>query len=213
MHDMRGSQGGSGGRVASQGTVGERGVALLTVMIVMLLMLVLAIAAISVSGLETRMSGFVSTKEALSTAAESCEGTAVNIIQQALYYGEVRSEFLDDATPAGPIPAANRATLFSEISGQPLPAPPAAANTIGENFGDNPSSAPNLRLTSIPGVTVKGDIDRLYKRRKEGSGDLKEIVYRITCIATNTGTGTANTVTSVYSCTVGETCMKQIGAS
>jgi len=190
----------------------QRGVALLTVMIIMLLMVVLAISAITVTGLETRMSGFVSTKEAMSTAAESCEGTAVNIVQQTLYYSQIKPEFLDNATPPGPIPASNSAILYSEISGQPLP-PPAPANTIGENYSDNASSAPNLRLTSIPGVTVNGDIDRLFKRRKEGAGELKEIVYRITCIATNTAAGTMSTITSVYSCTVGETCMKQINAS
>ena len=191
----------------------DRGMALLTVMIIMLLMVVLAISAITVTGLETRMSGFVATKEAMSTAAESCEGTAVNIIQQTLYYGELRPEFLDNATPAGPIPAANSATLFSEISGQPLPTGVAPPNTIGENWTDNPSTAPNLQLTNIPGLTVNGDIDRLFKRRKEGSGELKEIVYRITCIASNAAAGTSSTVTSIYSCTVGETCMKKIGAS
>ncbi len=203
----------TGVRRAGQERGDERGVALLTVMIIMLLMVVLAISAITVTGLETRMSGFVSTKEAMSAAAEACEGTAVNIIQQTLYYSEIKSEFLSTATPAGPIPAANSATLYSEISGQPLP-PPAAANTIGENYNDSAADVvPNLTITSIPGLTVKGDIDRLFKRRKEGAGELKEIVYRITCIASNAAAGTTSTVTSVYSCTVGETCMKQIGAS
>jgi Tfp pilus assembly protein PilX len=202
----------TGVRLANQDRGDERGVALLTVMIIMLLMVVLAISAITVTGLETRMSGFVSTKEAMSAAAEACEGTAVNIIQQTLYYSEIKSEFLSTATPSGPIPAANSATLYSEISGQPLP-PPAAANTIGENYNDNAASAPNLIITSIPGLTVNGDIDRLFKRRKEGAGELKEIVYRITCIASNAAAATTSTVTSVYSCTVGETCMKQIGAS
>jgi Tfp pilus assembly protein PilX len=191
--------------------MGERGVALLTVMIIMLLMVVLAISAITVTGLETRMSGFVNTKEALSTAAESCEGTAVNIIQQTLYYSEIKSEFLSSATVPGPVPASNSAILYSEISGQPLPSP-APANTIGENYNDDAASVPNLTM-SLSGATVNGDIDRLFKRRKEGSGELKEIVYRITCVATNTAMGTKSTVTSVYSCTVGETCMKQIGAS
>ena len=119
----------AGVRLANQDRKGERGVALLTVMIIMLLMVVLAISAITVTGLETRMSGFVSTKEAMSTAAESCEGTAVNIIQQTLYYSEIQPQFLSTATPSGPIPASNSAILYSEISGQPLP-PPAAANTI-----------------------------------------------------------------------------------
>ena len=51
----------------------------------------------------------------------------------------------------------------------------------------------------------------MYKHLKEGQGELKEIVYRITCVATNVATGSASTVTSVYKCTVGDTCMKQIG--
>ena len=103
----------------------QRGVALLTVMIIALIMTILGIAAITVSGLETRMSGFVRTKEVVSTAAESCEGTAVNIIQQTLYYGLIQPAFLDNAATPGPIPASNSATVFSEISGQPLPSPPA----------------------------------------------------------------------------------------
>jgi Tfp pilus assembly protein PilX len=189
----------------------QRGVALLTVMIIALIMTILGIAAITVTGLETRMSGFVRTKEVVATAAESCEGTAVNIIQQTLYYGLIQPAFLDSATPPGPIPASNGATIFSEISGQPLPSPPAPANTIAENYNDSATSAPNLQLTNIPGFTVRGDIDRMYKHLKEGQGDLKEIVYRITCVATNVATGSASTVTSVYKCTVGDTCMKQIG--
>jgi Tfp pilus assembly protein PilX len=198
-------------RMISTGVGTQRGVALLTVMIIALIMTILGIAAITVTGLETRMSGFVRTKEVVSTAAESCEGTAVNIIQQTLYYGMIQPVFLDSASPAGPIPASNSATLFSEISGQPLPSPPAPANTIAENFNDSATSTPNLELTNIPGYRVQGDIDRMYKHLKEGQGDLKEIVYRITCVATNVATGAASTVTSVYKCTVGETCMKQIG--
>lgn len=185
--------------------------ALLTVMIIALIMTILGIAAITVSGLETRMSGFVRTKEVVSTAAESCEGTAVNIIQQTLYYGLIQPQFLDNAATPGPIPASNSPTVFSEISGQPLPSPPAAPNTIAENYNDSAATAPNLVLTNIPGYTVRGDIDRMYKHLKEGQGELKEIVYRITCVATNVATGSASTVTSVYKCTVGDTCMKQIG--
>jgi Tfp pilus assembly protein PilX len=180
-------------------------------MIIALIMTILGIAAITVTGLETRMSGFVRTKEVVSTAAESCEGTAVNIIQQTLYYGLIQPAFLDNATPPGPIPVSNSATVFSEISGQTLPSPPAPANTIAENYNDSATTAPNLQLTNIPGYTVQGDIDRMYKHLKEGQGDLKEIVYRITCVATNVATGAASTVTSVYKCTVGDTCMKQIG--
>jgi len=200
-------------RMADRAQVNERGMALLTVMIIMLIMTVLGIAAITVTGLETRMAGLVRTKEAAATAAESCEGTAINIIQQTLYYGLLQPAFLDSATPAGPVPASNSTTLFSEISGQTLPSPPAAANTIAENYNDVATTAPNLMLTNIPGYAVNGDIDRLFKRYKEGSGTLKEILYRVSCVATNVAVGSASRVTSVYSCTVGETCMKQIGSS
>jgi hypothetical protein len=156
------------------------------------------------------MAGFLRTKEVAASAAESCEGSGVNIIQQALLLGQLPAAFLDTATPAGPIPAGNSATLFSEIAGQPLPSPPFTANTIAENHTDTPGGSPNLQLTNIPGYTVRGDIDRLFKRYKEGSGTLKEIVYRITCVSTNVATGIGGAVTSVYSCTVGDTCMKQI---
>jgi Tfp pilus assembly protein PilX len=187
--------------------------ALLTVMIIMLIMTVLGIAAITVGGLEGRMAGSVRTKEVAAVAVQSCEGTAVNIIQQTLFYSEIKPEFLSTASPPGPIPATNSATLYSEIAGQPLPSPPAAPNTVAENYGDSASVAPNFTLLNIPGYTVNGDIDRLYKHKKEGSGTINELVYRITCVATSGAAGTTSTATSVYSCTVGETCMKQIGQS
>ncbi len=198
-------------RAVEQEVLNEQGVALLTVMLLMLMMIVLGITAFTVTGLDNRMAGLLRTKEVAATAAESCEGTAVNIIQQALFLGQIPAEFLDNATPAGPIPASNSTTLFSEISGQPLPSPPFTSNTIAENHTDSASASPNLQLLSIPGYSVKGDVDRLFKRYKEGSGTLKEIVYRITCVSSNVATGIGGTVTSVYSCTVGETCMKQIG--
>ena len=200
------------GRMAHRACTSERGMALLMVMIIMLIMTVLGIAAITVGGLEGRMAGSVRTKEVASVAVQSCEGTAVNIIQQALFYSEIKTEFLSTASPAGPILASNSATLFSEIAGQPLPSPPAAPNTIAENYGDIASVAPNFTLLNIPGYTVSGDIDRLYKHDKEGT-PIKELVYRITCVASSGAAGTTSTATSVYSCTVGETCMKQIGQS
>jgi Tfp pilus assembly protein PilX len=193
----------------------QSGIALLTVMIIALIMTVLGIAAITVTGLETRMSGFVRTKEVVSTAAESCEGTAVNIIQQTLLYGgsSINSVFLDSASTPGPVPATNSVVLLSEIMGQRLPSPPAPANTFGDNWTDTPSSAPNLQLTNIPGYTVKGDIDRMYAHAKPGNQDMTEFVYRISCMATNSATGSSTTITSVYKCTMGDTCMKQIGGT
>jgi Tfp pilus assembly protein PilX len=201
-----------GSNMPCQPLKNQCGVALLTVMIIGLIMTILGIAAITVSGLETRMSGFVRTKEVVTTAAESCEGTAVNIIQQVLLNGPLNSVFLDSASPPGPVPASNSAVLLAEIKGQLLPTPPAPANTYGENWTDTPATAPNLQLTNIPGYTVRGDIDRMYGHPLVHNGtDTSEFVYRISCMATNAATGSSITVTSVYKCTLGDTCTKQIG--
>ena len=62
----------------------ELGIALLTVFLMILLLTVLGIAAITITGLENRMAGFFRTTEAAATAAQSCEGTAANIIQQTI---------------------------------------------------------------------------------------------------------------------------------
>jgi hypothetical protein len=192
----------------------QQGVALLTVMIIAVIMTILSIAAITVSGLETRMSGFVRTKEAVSAAAESCEGTAVNIIQQVLLYGVINPVFLDSASTPGPIPASNSAVLLSEIKGQVLPSPPAPVNTFGDNWTDTPAASPNVRLTNFPGYVVNGDIDRMYAHLKQdNTTEITELVYRISCAATNAATGASITVTSVYKCTMGDTCVKQIGGS
>jgi hypothetical protein len=192
----------------------QQGVALLAVMIIALIMTILGIAAITVTGLESRMSGFVRTKEVVSAAAESCEGTAVNIIQQVLLYGVINPTFLDSASTPGPIPASNSAVLLSEIKGQVLPSPPAPANTFGDNWTDTPGAAPNVRLTNFPGYVVNGDIDRMYAHLKQDNQtEITEFVYRISCAATNAATGSSITVTSVYKCTMGDTCVKQIGGS
>lgn len=162
-----------GVRLANRDREGERGVALLTVMIVMLLMVVLAISAITVTGLETRMSGFVSTKEAMATAAESCEGTAVNIIQQTLYYSEIQPQFLSTATPR-------------DRFQHPI-VPPSTARFL---VNHSPSCGCEHNWRKLRGqcrlcaesdhhehsrVTVNGDIDRLFKRRKEGAGSSKRL--------------------------------------
>ena len=51
------------------------------------------------------IAGSVRTKEVASVAAESCEGTAVNIIQQTLFYSEINAHFstmrLPRADPCG----------------------------------------------------------------------------------------------------------------
>jgi Tfp pilus assembly protein PilX len=194
--------------------VNQNGMVLLTVLVIMVVMTITGIAAITVTGLENRVAGFARTGEAASTAAESCLGTAANIIQQIYDIGSVPASLLNDATPAGPIPQTNQTILTQEIVGQL------------DNHTDDINTAPNTFIV-VNGFTVRGDIDRLYARPKAGgalqshaafegtgagaaSGGI-DILYRIDCIATNTVTNTNSRITAIYACTVtGESCQKQL---
>lgn len=193
----------------------QQGIALLTVLLLMLLMTVLGIAAITVTGLENRMAGFFRTAESAAAAAESCEGTAANIIQQTIAPpGQLPGSFLSSAVPAGPV--LDGPTLQSEITGATLPSPPAAsAGLPSENYSDTASTVPPNLTLNVNGFTVNGDIDRLFIHNKPGMDPTKEggqeILYRITCVASNTATGTSSTVTSVYGCTFYSTgCYKKL---
>jgi len=62
----------------------EEGVALVTTLVIMLIMTVLGVGAVAVTALENRIAGFQRTGESATSAAESCVGTSVNIIQQTL---------------------------------------------------------------------------------------------------------------------------------
>ncbi|MBA2485775.1 MAG: hypothetical protein H0V35_06705 [Nitrospira sp.] len=189
---------------------GEQGIALLTVLLMLLILTVLGIASITVTSMESRMAGFFRTTEAVVAAADSCEGLAANIIQQTLTApGVLPASFV---APVGPVPAANASTLYSEIYGYDLPSP-APANTPAVNFSDTGNTAPNFVMTNLPGFTVNGDIDLLYSHSKNGQGTgvpATEHVYRITCMASNPATGSNSTVTSVYGCLDGDTCVKKI---
>ncbi len=160
------------------------------------------------------MAGNVRTGEAGASAAESCMGTAVKIIQQTMDQGQLPSAFLSTANPAGPVPSSNQATLFAEIMGQ------------NDNDADAADTAPNLTLT-VNNYTVNGDIDRLYAQPKPGSSQQFaagyegvaggagsggiDIIYRIDCSATNTATNTKSRITAVYACSVnGESCQRKI---
>lgn len=183
----------------------QQGIALLTVLLMLLILTVLGIASITVTSMENRMAGFFRSTEAVVAAADSCEGLAVNIIQQTKTApGVIPASFL---APTGPIPAANAPTLWSEIMGSTLP-PPAPANTQAENFADSATTDPNLVMTNLPGFTINGDIDLLYSHQKDGT-PASEHVYRITCVASNPATGSNRTVTSVYGCLDGDTCIKK----
>jgi Tfp pilus assembly protein PilX len=192
----------------------QRGIALLTVLMMLMILTVLGIASITVTSMENRMAGFSRNTEAVVAAADSCEGVATNIIQQTLAPpGVLPPTFL---APVGPVPTANaNATiLWQEINGMsPLPSP-APPGTFAENYADSPATAPNFVMTNLPGFTISGDIDRLYSHIKggqqaNGGGVANEFVYRITCLATNPATGSSSTVTSVYGCLQGDTCVKK----
>jgi type IV pilus assembly protein PilX len=190
----------------------QLGIALLTVMLMLLILTVLGIASITVTTMENRMAGFFRSTEAVVAAADSCEGLAANIIQQTLSPpGILPAAFV---APAGPVPAANATTLYAEIYGYDLPSPPASANTPAYNYTDVASATPNFVMTNLPGFTVNGDIDLLYSHNKSGQGSGAsasiEKVYRITCMASNPATGSNSTVTSVYGCLDGDTCVKKI---
>jgi Tfp pilus assembly protein PilX len=202
---------------------GERGVAMLTVLMVMLMMTVLGIAAITVSALENKIAGLQRTTESAAQAAESCLGTSANVIMQTLLPengNTIPTALLDNASPAGPVPNGNKTILENEIIGNP------------ENSGDVPSgtgAVPNIvmpaALMPLGGYTVTGDIDRLYVKQKAGTGQIQfagyetvsgggsgnvDIYYKVTCVATNTATGTEGRVSAIYACTLNsDGCQKQ----
>jgi Tfp pilus assembly protein PilX len=196
----------------------EQGVAMLTVLLVMLMMTVLGIAAVTVTGLENRMAGFMTSMEGATAAAESCAGTGVNMIQQTIdpYVGAgaLPTAFLSNATPAGPVPQTNATVLNQEIMG---------SSDNNADFADGTGAVPNI-VQTVGAFTVNGDIDRLYIKGSPGSGmqqfagyegtgssavGSSNIFYRIDCIARNTATGTSARVTAVYACTTtGESCQK-----
>lgn len=188
--------------------------ALLTVMMVLLMLTVLGIAAITVTGVENNMAGLQRIIEASANAAESCLGTGANVIQQ-VYLPEngdqIPTALLDNSSPPGPVPNANKTVLENELIGHP------------ENNTDQPTGAPNLVMPGgIGPYRVVGDIDFLYRKQKPG-GSVKmfagsdangsnstDLFFRITCVATNTATGTESRISAIYACSITEDgCQKQ----
>ena len=199
----------------------EQGIAMMTVLLVLLMMTVLGISALTVTGLENRMAGSMTSMESATAAAESCVGTGVNIIQQTIDpyagAGTLPAAFLDNVVTAGtpgPVPQANATVLNQEIMGQ---------SDNNSDFPDGTGQFPNL-VQTVGAFTVRGDIDRLYIKGSPGSGmqqfagyegtgsssvGSSNIFYRIDCVARNTATGISARVTAVYACTVtGESCQK-----
>ncbi|HXF92999.1 MAG TPA: PilX N-terminal domain-containing pilus assembly protein [Nitrospiraceae bacterium] len=198
-------------------TGNQRGVAFLTVMLLLLILTVIGVAAVTVSGLENRIAGLARTSEAASSAAESCLGTAVNIIQQTIDQGSLPATFLSNATPAGPVPQTNATVLNQEILGQ---------SDNNPDVADGTGAVPNL-VQTVGAYTVNGDIDRLYAKAKAGSGMQMfggyegtaggssaggvDILYRVNCVARNAATGASSRITAIYACTMtGESCQKQL---
>ena len=199
---------------------GEEGIALVTTLVILLMMTVLGVGAVAVTALENRIAGFQRTGESATSAAESCVGTSVNIIQQTLASSNltVPAVFV---SAAGPVltsaEVAVNPTLSMEISGQ------------SDNHTDMVTGAgvtgPDYSL-QINGYSVLGDIDRLYLIGKAGSGMQfaagyegagsgtagggADIVYRIDCRATLTAAGTESRVVAIYACTLNGQCQKKI---
>jgi len=191
---------------------------MLTVMMVLLMLTVLGIAAITVSGLGNTMAGLQRTMEASANAAESCLGTGANIIQQVFLPengSQIPAALLDNSSPPGPIPNANKTVLENELIGNP------------ENNTDQASGVPNLVMPGTIGpYRVAGDIDRLYVKMRAGSGQQQFAAYdgagvgagsngvdayfRISCLATNVATGTESRISAIYACSLtGDGCQKQ----
>jgi hypothetical protein len=207
------------------GTVtGQRGVALLTAMLILMIMAVIGIASITLTGLENRLAGFVRSGEAASVAAESCLQTSVRTLESVIRYSEVPAALRDNASPAGPVPNANAAQLFNEISGA----------TGYESYADAlPASYPNFNIgvpnpvTTLNNFTVQGDIDRLQSKQSSGGSLLMlqgyeglgsgsasggiEILYQISCMATHSATNTRSKITAVFACKpVDDGCLRKI---
>lgn len=197
----------------------QRGIGLLTVMLLVLIVSVLGVAALNVAGWERRVSSMSATTNASASAAESCIGTSVNVIKQAIdstisQYA-LPAAVLSDAVPPGPVPVANAPTLYAEIKGQPLP-----SNAPSENNPDvptGPGAVPNIVLT-VNNFAIAGDIDRMWAKQIAGAGGQSSAgyegygagsqggatyVYKIDCVATNVATGTTSRITAVYSCVQG----------
>jgi Tfp pilus assembly protein PilX len=199
---------------------GEEGIALVTTLVILLIMTVLGVGAVAVTALENRIAGFQRTGESATSAAESCVGTSVNIIQQTLASSNltVPAAFVSAAGPV--LTAAEVAvnpTLSMEISGSSDNSPDLVTG-VG-------AAGPDYSL-QINGYSVLGDIDRLYIMGKAGSGQQfaagyegvgsgtagggADVVYRIDCRATLTAVGTESRVMAIYACTLNGICQKKI---
>jgi Tfp pilus assembly protein PilX len=191
--------------------------ALLGVFLVILMLTVLGIAGLTMTGLENRMAGFAGTSDAVTAAAESCTGTAANVITQAILLGSVPASYVvggagatNPVVPTNAENAGSPPTLSQEIQGAP-----GAENN--PDFALGAGASPDLQFNVGP-MAVAGDIDRLYARYKSGGqiefgadASNQEILYRVDCQAQNVATGITSRVTVGYACLIisKDTCQKK----
>lgn len=204
----------------------EQGVAMFSILLLLVLISALGIAATTITGIENRVAGYASTMESSSAAAEACLETGVRVIQQVLDVsngGSVPTALLDNQTPKGPVPLANKTQLELEIMGDPT----AVLDTpIGPPFPPGVAAAvPNLSQNT-GSYAVVGDIDRLFLKPRAGSGQQfasaydgtavgggsggMDIYYRVDCAATNVATGMSSRVAATYSCLYNEGCIRKL---
>jgi len=198
---------------------------MLTIILIMLIMTTLGLMAIAGTALESRMAGNVLGQETAITAAESCVGTAVNIIEQTILTSGNDTTLASYYGSSGPVPSASAwTTLKGEIMGFPDGSGNPTENS--PDFAVGSGSAPNTRVTIGP-YTVYGDIDRLYVKARAGSGMQShagyegvgggagaggvDVYYRVDCTAQNTAIGNANRVVAVFACNLtGDGCQKKL---
>jgi hypothetical protein len=186
----------------------------MAVMLITLMMGALGVAALTMTGLENSMAGAIRMVEEGTSAAESCIGTAVNVIQQSIDEGAVPPSLLSTAAPPGPVPPASAALLGQEINGT-------AANNPDIAVGGG--SNPNL-VININNYVVNGDIDFQVRRQKSGGTSSiaagydgtgtgaasVNMFYRVDCTAANAATGATSHVIAVYECLAnGDGCTRR----
>lgn len=180
----------------------EQGTSFMAVMMIMLLTGTMGVAALTMTGLENSMAGSIRMVEEGTSAAESCVGMSVNVIQSSVDPGAVPATLI---APAGPVPAANAVILGQEINGAPV--------TMRNNpdVAVGAGNAPNI-VMNVNNYLVNGDIDFLYAKPRAGSDpDTKDFFYRIDCTAANAATGATSRVIAVFDCLFlgSDTCQRR----
>lgn len=194
--------------------LGEQGVTFMAIMIITMMLGVLGVTALTLTGLENSMAGAIRMVEEGTSAAESCVGTAVNVIQQSIDLGTVPASLISTAAPPGPVPALNAVLLGQEINGISANNPDVAVGA-----GNNPNLVMNVN-----NYVVNGDVDFQFRRQKTGGtssiaagydgigtgASSVDMFYRVDCTAANAATGSTSRVIAVYDClAAGDGCTRR----